>query len=375
MSTLAIKTLAYEWRRFLPAVLAVGFVCLLQLLQVAFVQGIFSSASVYITGSNGQLWVGSPGTQSVNLGRPVQEALRARLLMDAQVERVEPFIWLDADWRSDRGSASVMVSGIDARPEGQLFAKLLPAALRAQLQTPNTVIIDRADVDKLGVDLQGLATINGERVRVVGVTRGLRALGGINVLASLATARHLDTSNSVSIGPTYFVAQLKASADSQDVARRLCCQTSFGAYEVWTAPEFARRSELYWLLDTGAGAGVAFLAVIVFAAGSAICSQSLLAAVGSSMREYATLNALGVGLSSLRRVVLEQALWVGLLGVLLAAISGVGLLALALSQDVPVVLHVWVAVLCMLIALVVALISGLVAVQSLKRADPATLMR
>ncbi len=375
MTSLALKTLIYEWRRFLPAVLAVGFACLLQLLQIAFVLGIFSSASVYITGSTAQLWIGYPGTQSVNVGRPVHEELRSRLAMDPQVQRVEPFLWLDADWRSARGGASVIVSGIDERPNGLMFAHVLPAELRAQLTVPDTVIVDRADLSKLGVNVGEWATINGERVRIIGVTQGLRALGGVNVVASLQTARHLDAGGSTSIGPTYFVAQLRGPDNAEAVARRLCCQASFGPYEVWTAKAFARRSELYWLLDTGAGAGVMFLAVIVFAAGAAISSQALMAAVGGSLREYATLNALGVGIASLRWVVLEQALWVGAAGLLGAAALGGALLLLARSQDVPVVLDIWVTLLCMGVALGVAVVSGLAAVQSLRRADPATLLR
>lgn len=375
MVALARKTLVHEWRRFLPAVLAVGFACLLQLLQIAFVLGIFSSASVYITGSRADLWVGYPGTQSVNIGRPVHEELRARLTMDPQVARVEPFVWLDADWRSARGGASVIVSGIDARRDAMLFAGVLPAALRAQLQVPDAVIVDRSDLDKLGVKVGDSATINGRHVRVVAVTQGLRALGGINILASLETARHLDPDAPSSIGPTYFVAQLRDPTQAGAVAQRLCCQHSFGPYEVWTARDFARRSELYWLLDTGAGAGVMFLAVIVFAAGAAISSQALMAGVAGSLREYATLNALGVGIASLRWVVLEQALWVGFAGLLGAAVLGGALLLLARAEDVPVVLDVSVTLLCMAVALGVAVVSGLAAVQSLRRADPATLLR
>ena len=71
MVALARLTLVHEWRRFLPAIIAVGFAGLLQLLQTALVLGIFGSTSVYITGSTADLWVGYPGTQSVNLGRPI----------------------------------------------------------------------------------------------------------------------------------------------------------------------------------------------------------------------------------------------------------------------------------------------------------------
>lgn len=375
MVPLARKTLVHEWRRFLPAALAVGFACLLQLLQAALVMGIFGSSSVYVTGSTATLWAGYPGTQSVNIGRPIRNEVETRLRMDPDVARVEPFVWLDADWNGPRGSASVVVSGINPRDDGMLFARVLPAGLRQLLDAPDSVIVDRADVDKLGIGVGESASINGHRVRVVALAQGLRALGGINVLASLSTARHLDPEGGASPGPAYLVASLRAGADADHVATRLNGSKGFGPYEVWTAEHFARRSENYWLFETGAGAGVLFLAIIVFAAGAAISSQALMGAVAGSIREYATLNALGVGLGALRWVVLEQALWVGLAGLVGAAGIGGLLLAIARSQDVPVELDPLVTAACMAVALGVAVISGLAAVQSLRRADPATLLR
>jgi putative ABC transport system permease protein len=48
---------------------------------------------------------------------------------------------------------------------------------------------------------------------------------------------------------------------------------------------------------------------------------------------------------------------------------------LAQSQDVPVVLDLAVSIACMLVAMGVTTTSGLAAIQSLRRADPATLLR
>lgn len=377
MVALARKTLVHEWRRFLPAILAVGFAGLLQLLQAALVLGIFGSASVYITGSAADLWVGYPGTQSVNLGRAIDPNIEDRLLMDPAVKRAEPFIWLDADWRGNAGTGgeSVFVSGIDPRPDGLMFAHALPPTLRARLDEPDAVIVDRADIDKLGVAIGGSAAINGHTVRVVGVSSGLRALGGVNVVSSLATARELDTDPGDSGQPTYLVASLRDPAQSAAVARRLGGDRSFGPYEVWTARDFARRSVLYWMLDTGAGAGVLFLAGVVFLVGAVITSQTLVGAVAGSVREYAMLNALGVGVGALRWVVLEQAFWVGALGLLGATLLGAALLALAHGQDVPVVLNVPATLACVVLALGLAAVSGLAAIRSLRHADPASLLR
>jgi putative ABC transport system permease protein len=372
---LARKTLIYEWRRFMPVAFAIGFACLLQLLQASLVLGIFRSASVQVSGSSAQLWVGYPGTATVNLGRPIPEGVEALLRMDPAVVRVEPFQWRDGNWRGANGNVSVSISGINPEPDGLLYAHVLTPGVRTRLREPDSVIVDRADLAKLGVIVGDSASVNGHRVRVVAESRGLRSLSGINIVASLETTRRLDAEDADASRPTYLVAQLHEPRDADMVAARLCCKTAFGPYQVWTAADFARRSELYWMLDTGAGAGVLFLAVIVLAAGAAISSQALMGAVAGSVREYAMLNALGVGLGSLRWVVLEQALWVGAAGLTGAMILGALLLLIAQSQDVPVVFNPSVTLACILVALGVTGVSGLAAVRSLRHAEPAILLR
>ena len=251
---------------------------------------------------------------------------------------------------------------------------MLPLALRRRLAEPDAIIVDRSDLQQLGVSLGQRATINGHAVRVVGISQGLRALGGVNVLCSLETARRIDN-DPTDNGPTYLVAKLYDPAQADAVAARLRGDTAFGPYTTWSASDFASRSVRYWMFDTGAGAGVLFLAGIVFLVGAVITSQTLIAAVNGSVLEYATLNALGVGVAALRRVVLEQAFWVGALGLLGAGLLGIVLLLLARSQNVPVVLSLPAALACIALVMGLAAVSGLAAMRSLRRADPATLLR
>lgn len=377
MVSLARKSLRHDWRRFLPAVLAIGFASLLLLMQAALVLGIFGSASVYVSGSGADVWVGYPGTQSVDQGRAIDSNVSAMLQMDPDVARVEPFLWLDGDWHGEgnTGGVSVFVSGIDPRPDGLMFSKVLTPALRAKLAIPDAVVVDRAELSKLGASIGSRAYINGQRVRVAGVASGLRALGGVNIVTSLDTAHRLDPDPLRPGWPTYFVVKLRAGARAAHVARRLDGHAGFGRYSAWTANAFARRSILFWMFDTGAGAGVLFLAGIVFLVGAVISSQTLVAAVVGSVREYATLNALGVGLRELRMVVLEQALWVGVIGVIGATVLGALLIELARLRDVPVVFDPQVSIVCVLMVMALAAVSGLLALRSLHRADPAVLLR
>ncbi|MDR2327006.1 MAG: ABC transporter permease [Acidovorax sp.] len=385
MIALARKTLVYEWRRFIPSVFAVGFSGVLLAMQAALVLGIFGSAALYVTASSGDIWVGYPGTQSVNFGRDIGRDVEMRMRMDPDITAVESYVWVDGDWRAAQaadtqaqGGVSIYLSGIATEADSMLFSHALRPWQRARLREPGAVIVDRADLHTLGVDEGGVAWINGHRVRVVAVVSGLRGLGGANVLSSLATAREI-AGPEHGLGSTYFVARLKQGVKPSVVRNRLNetgpTQASFGPYEAWTARDFARRSQRYWMLDTGAGAGVLFMALIVCLVGSVVTSQSLKAVVAASAREYAVLNALGVSRGALAKVVVEQSFWIGALGFVLAAVASSLLLALAMAYRVPVALTPMAVVLCALLVAVLSLLSGLGAVRSLLRADPASLLR
>lgn len=376
MVPLARKTLVYEWRRFLPSALAVAFSGLLLLVQAALVLGIFNSAAVYIKKSGGDLWVGYPGTQSIELGRPIPHDAEIKLLMDPDVERVEPFRWIDGDWRgpADKGGVSVFISGIDTRADGMMFSRVLSPALRAALDEPDGVVIDRADLAKLGLKVGAQAVVNGQRVRIVGVGTGLRALGGVNIVTSLATARRLETDNA-SGDVAYYVVKLRDPKKADAVRARLESGGGTKRYEIWTQPAFARRAVTYWMFETGAGLGVIFLAVVVFLVGAVITSQTLMGAVAGSIREYATLHALGVGFNALRRVVLAQSAWVGAFGVLVGGVVTALVVWFAARRDVPVQLDPLTIALCAIVVMGIALVSGLMAVRALRHADPAMLLR
>jgi putative ABC transport system permease protein len=373
---LARKTLTHEWRRFVPAVLAITFSGLLLLVQAALVLGIFGSAAVSVTASTADLWVGHAGTQSVNFGRTISPDVEMALRMDPAVRSVEPYVWVEGDWHGAQrggGSVAVYVSGLRTTADAAMFARILPPALRLRLREPGAVVVDASDLDQLGVQPGQGASINGRRVQVVGTVGGLRGLGGVNVLASLETARGLDAADAA--GATYYVARLADPLQAAAVQQRLRLPPSLGPVQLWTAADFAERSQLYWLLDTGAGVAVLFMAAIVCLVGAVVTSQSLSAVVAASAREYATLNALGASVAALGRVVLEQALWVGAIGVVLAALASTVLLLLAARQHVPVAMTPAVALGCAVIVALLALLSGLLAVRGLVRADPALLLR
>lgn len=376
MVSLARATLIYEWRRFLPAMLAVAFAGLLVLVSLALLLGMFATVSVYIKQSSADLWVGYRDTPSVDIGRGITTDNEVFIRMHPEVRSVEPYIWTVADWRRPDGQAvSGFVVGIDTRPEGMTFSRLLTAAQRAALDEPDTVIIDVADLGKLGVRVGDYSELNGKRVRVVDTVRGIRAMGGANILASLATARYVDRDLNTSEYAAYLLVRLHDPKRAEAVRDELQPTGTYRPYSVWTAPQFAAQSESYWLLESGAGAGVMFSTLLGLLVGMVITSQTLMAAITSSLREYASLRALGVSIGSLRGIVLEQSFWIGVLGLLVTAAGVSAVVGFAYSNHISVALPVWAMGGTALLIMLIAGGSGLLALRALTRAEPATLLR
>lgn len=374
MVSIARSMLLFDWRRYLAAVLAVTFSGLLVIVQLALLLGMFSTVSVVIDQSKADLWIGYRNTQSVDLGRAIARESDARAWAHRGVTRVERYASAFGDLRRDDGvPVSVIIHGIDASPGALAFAKLLSPAQRALLRTPNAILIDAADTGKLGARVGSVIEINSKRTTIVGVVEGLRAIGGVNVVASLATARTLAPETADL--PTFVLVGLKPGYASDVVAREIADTTSVPRYSVWTATDFSIRSQTYWLLESGAGIGSGFASLLALLVGLVITSQTLSAAILASIKEFAALRALGVSQTALRAVVIEQASWVGLVGLTLTALLTVGVGWLGNVGRIAMSYPWWMLLTSAGALMSIAVISGLLALRPLLQAEPASLLR
>ena len=76
----ALATIWYERQRFLPAILAVSFSAILMVIQGGLVVGLLSMMSVPVDKATSDVWIGSPGVKSVDLGQKIPERWIARVL-------------------------------------------------------------------------------------------------------------------------------------------------------------------------------------------------------------------------------------------------------------------------------------------------------
>lgn len=374
MVSIARSSLTYEWRRYLAAVLATTFAGLLVIVQLALLLGMFATVSVVIDKSDAHLWIGFRNTQSVDLGRPISAMSDAAAWIHPGVERIERYSSAYGDLRRRDGiPVSVIINSIDASPDALAFSGLLSPTQRARLREPDAILVDVADTKKLGAEVGTVVEINGKRARVAGVVEGLRAIGGVNVVSSHATARSLapETANQV----YFYLVRLHPGYEPETVAQELSDKTPLPRYSVWSAKSFSIQSQAYWLLESGSGIGSGFASLLAMIVGIVITSQTLAAAILASLKEFAALRALGVSRRSLRAVVIEQSLWVGLAGLTCTALLTVAMAWLADSMSVAMVFPWWLLATVACVIVVIAVLSGLLALRPLLSAEPASLLR
>jgi putative ABC transport system permease protein len=375
--SIARKTLLHEWRRFLPATIAIAFSGVLMTVQGALLLGIVGANSLYVTQSTAGYWVGFPGTQSVDLGRAIPASVATNLYAERGISHIEPILFGSGDWRGVHGSGGVSVTilGIDTADDAQALARIIPASVRNELNDPGTVIIDIADASKLSARKGSVAEVNGQTVRVGGYIDGLRGLGGVNVVASSETARNLDHSLPNNGGATYFLYNINPNADGSALQARLNSRSDIRHFEVWSAQQLASMTTMYMLLDSGAGIAFIFATLIAVMIGAVITSQTLMAAVAGTVPQYATLRALGVPFSKLRLVVIEQAGWVGLFGFGISLLFSLVIAIAAAIYRVSFELRLSIVAAASTVVLLVAAVACLLAIHRLRDTDPAMLLR
>src|SRR5262249_25263060 len=135
--------------------------------------------------------------------------------------RVEPYLQGFAYWsKPDGGTELCMVVGAKLEPDSLGRIKELTPDLCAKVSQPMGVVVDESDLGRLGVNGVGdTAEIIGRRVRIVGLTKGLKSLAGPYVMCTIETARTLLRLTQDQV--TYVLARCEDRSKAADVVARM----------------------------------------------------------------------------------------------------------------------------------------------------------
>jgi putative ABC transport system permease protein len=148
-----------------------------------------------------------------------------------------------------------------------------------------------------------------------------------------------------------------------------------GQYRAWTRGELAQANEASMFEEGILVVIIGGCVVLGTIIGVAITWQTLRGAIMANIKEFASLRALGVGMGSLRRIIMELSFWVGIVGVLAAVLLTwlVSILALAGAVIIAITPGMLIVVGGGLI--LIAMLSGMLSLGVLKNSQPADLLR
>ena len=389
--SLALSTLLFEWRRYMAAVMALALSGLLVLAMTGVFIGIGKGFTAQIERSAADIIIMQPGAKSlINGPSGVPRRFIPLAYNHPAVVEVQPLDGAGGTFQSikevdpTRSQAERAAQGaprqkfvqssiIDTTPGSVTIPTDYSRELVDALRQPYTVAVDETALTTLGVKLGDKALYNGQTVTVVGVTRGYPNMMQPGVVMSRDTLRMVGQADTgPRVGP--LMIKLRDPSQSRIVATQLNAMGN-GQWKAWTRQELA---------DANAGAmfeegilviiigGCVVLGIII---GVAITWQTLRGAIMANIKEFASLRALGVGMGSLRRIVMELSFWVGVVGVA-AAIGLTWLLSLfALSKAVIIALPLPLLIVVGGGLIAIAMLSGFLSMGILKKSQPADLLR
>lgn len=379
--SLALATLLYEWRRYSAAMVALAVAGLLILAQVGMFTGIVKGVTATLDRSRADLIIMPPKMESLinSGGGSLPQRLQPQMYMHPEVTEVAAWDIEGGRWvnQPKEGKKAVTtyvdVNLVDTRPGAVTLPVDFTEETRRALMEPYAVAIDESQLNRLGVKLGDSASLNGKTVKVRAILTGYPNINNASITVSRDTLRLLGmVQKNGKTGP--LMVRLKDPARAEIVRDQLN-RDSNKAYRAWTRGELAKANQGALMKEQIIGLFITATVIIGAFIGIAITSMTLRGAILSSIKEFASLRALGVPMNALRAIVLELSLWVGVAGFIVTAILTAGVYLLALKGGVPMGFPLFWDIFVAVLLLVIAGLSGLFSIGVLKKSQPADLLR
>lgn len=375
MALLARRNLFHDRVRFAVTLTGIVFALVLIIIQFGLFLGFTTTTSNNVDHSGADLWVVFHGVGYFDTGRNFSERKFYQVLSTPGVARAEKYMQAFARWKRPDGSVeNVQVIGF--HPGSGLGEpwNVVQGSV-ADLQQEDAVLIDDLYREKLGVQRIGdRVELGDHRARVVGFTHGIRSFTTSPfVYAKFKSS--LDYTNPESSENDTAYILVKAAGGVSPAALQARLRQRLTDVDVYTTPEFSRKTRFYWMFTTGAGLAVLTAALMGLVVGVAVVAQTIYAATMDHIREYGTLKAMGATNGYLYRVLIEQAVWSAVLGYGLA-MTVAHFLVQASEKGGALILMPWsMAAGMLLLAVAMCIAAALVSINKVTRIDPAMVFR
>jgi len=329
VAKLAYRNLFHDRLSFFVTIVGIVFSVVLVAVQSGIYLGSEKKIAAIIDAAPADLWIVPLGTKSYDDPSFLSGRERYMALSAPGVQDSEDMVVSFARWRKPEGGTNTVLLIGTAGDSPKALPWNIVEGSRQALEAPDSVAIDQSYFADLGVSHIGdQGEMNGVSVRLAAITKRIRSFTTLPfVFTSIEEARRL--SGAEQNQASYQRVTLMPNADLETVRAEL--ERRLPDTDILTQDEFRKRSQHYWLFQTGAGAALIAGALLGLIVGIVIVAQTLYSSTKDHINEFATLRALGAGAGYIVKVILMQAVLSGLIGYVLG--MALSMLAIKAAQD------------------------------------------
>ncbi len=378
MYHLALKMLLGDRAKYIMLISGLTFATLLMTQQSAVFCGLMQWTTGNLRNMRSQIWVVDP---------KVQQANEVKALRDTDVNRVRtvkgtawavPLYWsVQQSKLSDGSFKSIQLVGLDSatlvgRPGVMLAGKL------EDVRLPNCVIIDDLAVERFSygrtkpIGLGDTFEINDKEARIVGICKTEKSFFGYPYIFSTYD-QALDFAPKQRKMLSFVLAEPAPGWTAAQTARQIEKETNLKAF---TEDEFFWSTIWWYFRNTGIPMSFGTTIVLGFIVGAAIAGQTFYSFVLENMRHLGALKAMGASNGLLARMLILQAMTVGLigygLGVGLTALFGLGVLK---KGQPPFILPYQIPLGTLVVILLICAFAALLGIRQINKLEPAIVFR
>jgi putative ABC transport system permease protein len=354
MASLARKNLFEDIPRFLVAQAGIMFAVSLVTIQNGILTGFIRSSSILIDHSKADFWIASKDMIHLELTMPISLERMTQSQTVEGVERAEAFIFRNARWRDPLENKIHAVTVVGSDPDGKLFSpwNIIQGDANT-LKNPYTIMVDESKLNALKIkNIGDIAKLGGLEAKLGGITQGTQSIVSNSfIFTSLKNANayvnspvktqtlcqlqnddlqctqsyedQSSTQKPVNSPPprplnladpiTYVLIKAKPDQDLTQLKQKLK-QTLPNDVQVLSREEMSMVMRTFWQKRTGVGFVLSLGAAIGVLVGMVVVGQILYSSVSDHLKEFGTLKAMGASDWVIYGIILEQALWMAVLG-------------------------------------------------------------
>jgi putative ABC transport system permease protein len=378
MYHIALKMLLGDRAKYIMLVGGLTFASLLMTQQCAVFIGLLAWTTSHMRNMRASIWVVDPKVEQINEIKPMRDTDVNRVRSVPGVAYAVPLYTGVIQARmSDGLFKPVEMIGIDAttligRPPVILSGHL------EELRLPNTVMIDELAVERLSTGRAHKLTIgdtfeiNDREARVIGICKTDRHFFGYPyVFTTYDEALQFapKTRKMLSI----VMAEPAPGFTAAQAARAIERETLLKAY---TESEFKAATIRWFFANTGIPASFGITILLGFIVGIAVSGQTFYSFVLENLRHLGALKAMGASNGLLARMLMLQALTVGMIGYGL----GVGLttlfgLAVVKTGQPPFAMPYQLPLFTLVVIIFICMFAALLGIRKIYKLEPAIVFR